>query len=155
MTALLPLGMAIAPEVASAHAIQTNYQLRLDNFEIQATFGDGEAFPDAPVMVYSPENPDEPILVGRTDAEGKFSFRPDQTRQGDWAIEVGDANDNHWDYLVVPVTESGVDLNAISELPQPEHRHDYVAYSYLLIFLAITTVFSWRWFQHTNSTTSH
>lgn len=137
-TALLPLGLIFAAETASAHAIQTNFQLRLEGLELQATFGDGSAFPNAPVTVYSPANPDEPILVGRTDAEGKFNFQPDPAIEGDWEVEIGAADDNHWDAIVVPVHGASIDVNAISEAAPlaPAHRHDYIAYSFLFMVVA-------------------
>jgi nickel transport protein len=155
-TALLPLGLIFTAESVSAHAIQTNYQLKLEGLEIRASYGDGEAFPDAAVTVYSPANPDEPILLGRTDAEGKFNFRPDPAVQGDWEVEIGEENDGHWDAIVVPVRAEGIDLDAISQVEPiaPAHRHDYVAYSFLLMTVAASVGFGWRSLQDQGSSTS-
>ncbi|MGB2925726.1 MAG: hypothetical protein WBB82_10525 [Limnothrix sp.] len=134
LTALLPLGLLFSAKAAIAHSIETNYEVNFDHLEIQATFGQGEAFPDAPVTVYSPENPNEPILIGRTDKDGKFSFQPDTSLQGEWEVEIGDAETSHWDAIVVPVNEMGIEQDAISQYESaPDHRHDYVAYSLLLI----------------------
>ncbi|AFY37626.1 hypothetical protein Lepto7376_1273 [[Leptolyngbya] sp. PCC 7376] len=155
--AFTPLSLMVGAKVATAHAIQTDYQLHFDALEIQATFGDGESFPGAPVMIYSPENPDEPVLMGRTDSEGKFSFQPDQAVQGEWAVEIGDAESSHWDYLVVPVNEAGVELEAISQsLPaetQEPHRHDVFAYSFALILITLGAIAGLR-FLSTSSTKS-
>ncbi|ANV84051.1 hypothetical protein AWQ21_06450 [Picosynechococcus sp. PCC 7003] len=134
----------LAPKAALAHAIETNFQVRFDNFEIQSTFGDGEVFPNAPVTVYSPDNPDQPIMIGRTDENGKFSFKADTTKAGDWAVEIGSADDSHWDRLIVPVQAEGIDANAISEVPQPEHSHDYFAYSFLAGIVGLGLVFGLR-----------
>ncbi|NJN74434.1 MAG: hypothetical protein HC799_17395 [Limnothrix sp. RL_2_0] len=155
-TALIPLGLIFSQEAASAHAIQTDYQLRLEGLEIRATFGDGEAFPDAAVTVYSPENPDEPILQGRTDADGKFNFQPDPNVEGDWEIEIGEADDSHWDAIIVPVHAEGIDLDAISQAEPiaPTHRHDYIAYSFLLMAVTGTCSYGLRWLQTNKSSTS-
>lgn len=146
-TAVLSLGLLCTAGAASAHMVQTDYQLRLDRLEIQTTFGEEEAFAGAPVSVYSPENPDQPFMIGRTDENGKFSFQPDTAIEGDWSIEIGDANDSHWDYLVVPVTGHQVDLDAVSAAPQPEHRHDYLAYSSLVLCIGVGAFSVYRWRQ--------
>lgn len=156
-TALMPLGLIFAAEAASAHAIQTDYQLRLEGLEIRATYGDGEAFPDAAVTVYSPENPDEPILVGRTDSDGKFNFQPDPAIEGDWEVEIGEADDSHWDAIVVPVRAEGIDIDAVSQaepMSPPAHRHDYIAYSFLLMAVAGSCGYGWRSLQDQKSSTS-
>lgn len=143
-TSLFSLGL-LAPKAALSHMIETNYQAKLDKFEIQTTFSTGEAFPDAPVTVYAPENPDEPLFVGRTDENGKFSFNPDTTKEGNWAVEIGEADDSHWDRLIVPVNERGIEVDAVSELPhQPEHNHDYFAYSFLLAIVTLGIIYGTR-----------
>jgi nickel transport protein len=146
-TALFPLGLMMSTRTASAHMIQTDYQLRLNSLEIQSTFSGEEAFAGAPVSVYSPENPDQPVFIGRTDENGKFSFRPDPAIEGDWSVEIGNADDSHWDYLVIPVNEHKIDLDAISKQPQPEHHHNYLAYSYLALLAGIGTLCGYRWWQ--------
>lgn len=143
-TSLFSLSL-LAPKAAFAHLVETNYQARFDNFEIQTTFSSGEAFPDAPVTVYSPENPDEPLFVGHTDKDGKFSFKPDIAKEGNWMVEIGEADDSHWDRLIVPVNEQGIEVDAVSELPsQPEHHHDYFAYSFLLAIIILGIIYGTR-----------
>lgn len=153
LIALAPLSLFMGMKSASGHAVQTDFQMRLDALEIQATFGDGEGFADAPVMVYTPGNPDEPMMVGRTDAEGKFSFEPDQELTGDWAIEIGDAETSHWDYLIVPVEETGVELDDISQTPaaesQPWHYHGFSAYSFVLILGSLGAIAASRFLKTT------
>ncbi|OKH15174.1 hypothetical protein [[Limnothrix rosea] IAM M-220] len=155
LLALAPLSVMAIAKTAAAHMIETDYTMGFDGLEIQATFGDGESFPDAPVSIYSPDNPDEPVLVGRTDSEGKFSFQPNQEIEGDWAIEIGDAETSHWDYLVVPVSNSGVELDAISQAApaatQDPHRHDTFAYSFALILASLGAIAGFRFLR----TTSH
>ncbi|MEB3224458.1 MAG: hypothetical protein VKJ86_01505 [Synechococcus sp.] len=134
----------LAPQAVLAHAIETNFQVRFDNLELQTTFGDGEAFPNAPVTVYSPDNPDQPVMIGRTDENGKFTFQADTTKAGNWSVEIGSAEDNHWDRLIIPVQAEGIDANAISEQPQPEHSHNYFAYSFLAAIVGLGVVFGFR-----------
>lgn len=139
----------LTPKAALAHLIETDFQARFNQFELKATFSTGEAFPDAPVTVYSPDNPDEPLLVGRTDANGEFSFQPDTTKTGNWKVEIGNADDAHWDRLIVPVTKQGIDVEEISALPpQPEHQHDYFAYSFLLMVISLGLIFGLRKVNH-------
>ena len=155
LLALTPLSLMLGAKTATAHAVQTDFQMHFDALEIQATFGDGESFPGAPVMVYSPENPHEPMLMGHTDSEGKFSFQPSADIQGEWAVEIGDAETSRWDYLVVPVNDAGVELDAISQsLPaetQEPHRHDIFAYSFALILLTLGAVAGWRFLTSTST----
>lgn len=145
LTTTLCTASLFASEAAFAHSIETDFQARFDSFKLKTTFGTGEAFPDAPVTVYSPENPDEPILVGRTDANGEFTFKADPSKPGNWKVEIGNADDNHWDQLIVPVSARGIQINDVSELPpQPEHQHDYFAYSFLLMIVALGFIFGTR-----------
>ena len=141
---LVTLG-CLAPKAAIAHAIETNFQEQLDNLELQTTFSSGEAFPDAPVTIYSPDNPYQPAYVGRTDKDGKFNFHPDPSKTGNWKVEIGRADDAHWDRIIVPVSKEGINVQEISELPpQPEHHHDYIAYSFLLTIIGLGVIFGTR-----------
>ena len=109
------LGIGLFPSVAHAHAITTDYRLlpeRSNTLEIQSTFSEVESFPGAPVVVYSPENPDQPWILGTTDEEGKFSFQPEPGVTGIWSVEIGE--DSHWDQLNVPVGDRGIELDQIS-----------------------------------------
>ncbi|MBV5259484.1 hypothetical protein FLX56_13760 [Synechococcus moorigangaii CMS01] len=133
-----------APKAVLAHAIETNFQVHFDNLELRATFSDGAAFPNAPVTVYSPENPDEPVMIGRTDENGTFNFQADTAMAGDWTVEIGSVEDNHWDRLIVPVQAGGIDPNTISENPQPEHDHNYFAYSFLATIVGLGFAFGLR-----------
>ncbi len=122
---LMMAGMAIAiaspivaiPTKAWAHAVETNYALdaALQNqLQVQSTFSTGEPFAGATVRVYAPGQPDQPWFEGTMDEQGQFSFAPDATITGDWEVEIGE--DGHADYLRVPVTEMGVDVNQISQV---------------------------------------
>jgi nickel transport protein len=135
---------AFAPQGVLAHTFETNFQVRFDTIELEASFGEEEVFADAPVVVFSPENPQEPVMVGRTDEAGKFTFQTDTTKAGDWTVEIGYANDNHWDRLTIPVQAGGIDASAISAGSQPEHSHDYFAYSFLATIVGLGVFFGTR-----------
>ena len=112
------VGLAMIPSVAHAHAITTDYRLLFEQpdqpsqLEIQSSFSEIEAFPNAPVLVYSPENPDEPWMIGRTDENGKFTFEPEPGVTGIWSVEIGE--DSHWDQLYIPVGDRGIEIDQIS-----------------------------------------
>ena len=128
---LMILAIASIPSKAFAHAIQTNYLLfselasqsrdnldtRLEatqqGLEIQSTFSTEEPVQEAEVSVYAPNNPDEPWMVGYTDEEGKFSFIPDTSIEGDWEIAI--IQEGHEDYLTIPVGEQGIEFDLISQ----------------------------------------
>lgn len=130
MKTLLAASMAIAPllslgllpSIARAHAITTDYRLltgtgtggaeQSTQLEIQSTFSETESFPNAPVVVYSPENPDQPWMTGTTDENGKFAFEPEPGVTGTWSVEIGE--DSHWDQLNVPVGDRGIEFEQIS-----------------------------------------
>ena len=127
---VLLLGLVVNPGRAFAHAIETDYQLLIDTFamqtlEIQSVFSTGEVFPNAPVVVYSPEDPDTPWLEGTTDESGKFIFNPDPTMAGEWSVEIGE--DSHWDRLQIPVSDRGIDFDAISYIDghRPHLHHPF------------------------------
>jgi nickel transport protein len=122
---LVMAGMAIAiaspiaaiPTKAWAHSVETNYALdaALQNrLQMQSTFSTGEPFAGATVRIYAPGQSDQPWYEGTMDEQGQFSFAPDATMTGDWEVEIGE--DGHADYLRVPVTETGVDVNQISQV---------------------------------------
>lgn len=124
---ILLLGLVSYPGQALAHMIETDYQLITDSFatqslEIQSVFSTGEVFPNAPIIVYAPNDPDQPWLEGTTDENGQFVFYPDPTLVGEWSVEIGE--DSHWDKLRIPVGNRGIEFDAITHLDtQTPHRH--------------------------------
>ena len=70
-----------------AHGIETQ-TLTEGAVAVEFRFTDGTAMADADAVVYAPNRPGEPVVTGRTDAKGRFSFYPDQ--DGDWVVEVHD-----------------------------------------------------------------
>jgi nickel transport protein len=100
---------------ALAHSVLTDYRLVANALEIQSNFSTGEALEGAEVVVYAPNDPTRPWMQGKTDQNGVFLFQPDRTLAGEWSIKIGEGD--HGDILSVPVSEQGVDLDAISQTP--------------------------------------
>ena len=112
----LVFSLFTVPGAAWAHSVETDYWMNSGQFQFASMFGDGAPFEDAPVRVYAPDNPDEPVLEGTTDAAGSFTFTPDPDMEGDWTIRIGDMT-NHGDILTVPVNEAGVEIDEIVQAP--------------------------------------
>ena len=115
---LLPLAVLTAlaiPGRALAHSVETNY-LQLDKMlEFETVFSTGEPLQAASVKIYAPGNSNEPWFEGETDEDGKFAFEPDSSMPGEWEVFIKEKG--HADILTVPVTETGVDVEQISDLP--------------------------------------
>jgi nickel transport protein len=121
---LAVLVMLGSPGTARAHILEMNYLLSAQSqFEIEAKYGSGEPYQQAPVQVYAPNDPSKPWLEGTTDDKGHFAFRPDPTIQGEWTLKVGDPEtSDHGDILTIPVSEKGVEVNLVSELPHASQK---------------------------------
>jgi hypothetical protein len=52
---------------------------------------DGKPMAHVPVRVFAPGDPLKPVLTGRTDGDGKFTFAAD--RDGFWSAEARDAGE--------------------------------------------------------------
>jgi nickel transport protein len=110
------------PGAAAAHSVQTDYLISSQSeMDLAVTFSTGEAFEKAPVKIYAPNNPTKPWLEGKTDAQGRFAFKPDPALKGDWRLEVGVVNTgDHGDILTVPVGEKGIESKRISATIAPQ-----------------------------------
>ncbi|MFG6093810.1 carboxypeptidase-like regulatory domain-containing protein [Leptothoe sp. ISB3NOV94-8A] len=73
-------------------------------FSVEASYSSGEPMASAQVVVYRPDNPDEPWLTGQTDEQGNFEFSPDT--EGDWEVVIRQAG--HGTTVNVPVTNQAV-----------------------------------------------
>ncbi len=106
--------LGLMTEQALAHSVQTDYLLSpKDGLALDVTFSTGEPLADAPVKIYSPDNPAEPWFEGKTDENGQFNFLPDQKLEGEWTVEIGE--NSHADILSVPVEENGIQVDNISQ----------------------------------------
>jgi nickel transport protein len=128
------------PAQALAHQVETFYFVK-DELEFQSTFSTGEPFVGATVEIYAPNNPDEPWLTLTTDEEGRFSFLPDESIQGDWEVSI--EQDGHADYWTVPVGEKGIEYdNIVMESNQDLH---YASFDKGLVPLALALVSGMVW----------
>lgn len=110
----LLIGLLGFPSQASAHMVETDYSMLLSQFQFTTAFSTGEPFAEAPVQVYSPNDPETPWMEGTTDETGHFSFQPDPSMPGDWQIRIGERGD-HADILTVPVSDHGIEFDQISQ----------------------------------------
>ncbi|MGB0563287.1 MAG: carboxypeptidase regulatory-like domain-containing protein [Spirulinaceae cyanobacterium] len=108
-----------APQTALAHALETDYQfLTLPNAEAEGTvnqpilltsqYSTGEPLVGAEVLIYAPDDWEEPRQLGQTDAAGQFAFLPDPQTPGNWEVMIRQAG--HGDLLTIPVDSAGANL---------------------------------------------
>lgn len=151
LTPFLVVGMLAVAGKASAHMVETNYALeRLTNAEpvltMQSTFSNGTPLKGAKVNVYSPNNPVTPWAQGTTDSEGRFSFSPDQSLAGDWEVNI--QQQGHGDILTVPVNESGVTPELISDRGDTDIHYSSMSYlGWALSLGTLLTLGLWHRFQ--------
>ncbi len=83
-----------------AHGIVLGYE-PVNSVEIQAHYDTGEPMAAAQVVVYAPDDPNEPWMQSTTDAEGLFTFTPDASQPGNWEVMIRQAG--HGGIVNVPV----------------------------------------------------
>jgi hypothetical protein len=88
---LIILLIFASPVAALAHGVESRV-LGSGAVAVQFRFTDGTVMAFADAVAYAPGRSGEPAVSGHTDAEGRFSLFPDQ--DGDWAVEVHDADDH-------------------------------------------------------------
>jgi nickel transport protein len=135
LTLSATLGMASA---AWGHAVQTDYFVDLFSAELEftATYSTGEPMDTATVTIYAPGDDETPWKEAETDAEGNFAFLPDESIEGDWRIEF--EQNGHQDILIVPVDESGIDYDNISQGPNTDFHYATVPPELLGIGAAVS-----------------
>ncbi|MEM7796255.1 MAG: carboxypeptidase-like regulatory domain-containing protein, partial [Cyanobacteria bacterium P01_C01_bin.118] len=153
LTPFVVFGMLLAGGKASAHMVETNYYLdQVTNSQSQpvlnmrSTFSNGAPLKGAKVNVYSPNNPVTPWAQGVTDSEGRFSFSPNQAMTGDWEVTID--QQGHGDILTVPVNETGVESDLISDSGGDDIH--YAETSYLSWMVSLGTLLClglWSRFQ--------
>ncbi len=90
--------VGISAPLVRAHGVQIRSQIR-PTVEIQAVYASGEPMVNAQVQVYAPNQPNQPLKTGQTDAQGVYRFEPQAS--GAWEISVRQAG--HGDVIVLPV----------------------------------------------------
>lgn len=81
---LLSLGVA---NMAYAHGVKITHQANMA-FDISAAFDTGEQLEGAQVTIFAPDNPSKPWSTGVCDKNGHFTFTPDFSKPGNWAVQV-------------------------------------------------------------------
>ena len=109
---ILLAGLGI-PSKVLAHAVETNYLLSSD-LEIKSNYSTGEPLEKAEVVIYAPNNPSEPWMVGNMDEQGRFSFMPDLSIPGDWEVQIN--QEGHEDFLTIPVKDKKIEVDEISKV---------------------------------------
>ncbi len=100
-----------------AHGVEMEHR-RVSSVEVQARFETGEPMANAQVLVYAPDNPDEPWQQGTTDDQGRFSFVPDDALPGSWEVMVRQAG--HGAIATIPVTAAASADSAPDSPPAAE-----------------------------------
>jgi nickel transport protein len=90
------------PMKAYAHGVEIQYESSV-SIEIVATYDNGEPMAGAQVMIYAPDAPSSPWMIGACDDEGRFTFTPDLSKPGTWDVQIRKAG--HGDIVHIPVGE--------------------------------------------------
>ncbi len=106
-TNLLLISLIILPILTRAtqvyaHGSKINYRAT-KAIEIQATYDDGTPMANAQIVIYAPNNRNIPWMKAQTDAEGKFTFIPNEEIDGNWDVKVRQSG--HGDIISIPVSD--------------------------------------------------
>lgn len=117
-TVLAALALPTLPQRAAAHALESSLERvsqlsgSLDGlYQLESRFGNGEPADAAVVRLIPPGG--EPIVVGRTDGQGRLRFSLPRQARSDWELQI-DGGPSHRDYLELP-TVSGQPAARISD----------------------------------------
>lgn len=102
-------GVGGLPMAALGHGVIMEQQ-EAEAIEVVAQYDTGEPLAEAQVLVFSPEDPQDPWFQGQTDRQGRFWFRPDQAMTGTWEVIVRQAG--HGGMVTVEVSGENPDLTA-------------------------------------------
>ena len=95
LSRMLRFAFAVVLTLATALLLLPASSVAFDLFathEVTVQFAtqDGKPLANAEVQVFAPGDPKTPVIIGRTDAEGKFVFAADQ--DGFWSAEAKGAD---------------------------------------------------------------
>ncbi|MEM6528143.1 MAG: hypothetical protein AAF653_07590, partial [Chloroflexota bacterium] len=76
--------------LALAHGVVITLDFAEDTGEmtLAAAFDTGEVLDEAQVAIFAPSDIANPWQTGTTDADGVYTFTPDFTDEGEWAVQV-------------------------------------------------------------------
>ncbi len=80
----------LAPVLAHAHGAKMEYKMA-PAISLKAMYDSGEPMAEAQIIVFAPSDPAKPWLTGKTDKQGRFTFTPDHSIAGEWAVQARQA----------------------------------------------------------------
>ena len=107
----LIVASTLYPLSSLAHNTMIEYQVQ-EAIAIEAKFDNGTSMSNAQVVIYAPDNPRQPWKQGVTDEQGKFTFIPDYTKEGNWSIKIRSAG--HGSVINIPINSSNIPQSSIS-----------------------------------------
>ncbi|MFK7804115.1 MAG: carboxypeptidase regulatory-like domain-containing protein [Anaerolineae bacterium] len=90
---------SVAP-AANAHGTSITYATTLT---VQGAFESGEPMSNAEVTIFTPTDPQNAWGQGIADEEGRYTFTPDASIEGEWTVSYRSAG--HGDIAYIPVGE--------------------------------------------------
>lgn len=117
------LVVASPAQLAFAHGVDLSITPR-EGAEVKAAFDGGEPMVGAQVSVFAPGEPDEPWLLGTTDAEGRFFFVPDANLPGTWEAQIRQAGHGGTVRIEVEPAAAAPATEAAGPAPPAEARLD-------------------------------
>lgn len=82
--------LCLLPALAHAHGARLEHHT-VQGVALRAMYDTGEPMQAAQITVYAPSDPATPWLTGKADKEGRFSFVPDPSIAGMWAVQAREA----------------------------------------------------------------
>lgn len=70
-----------------AHGALIEYEIK-ESYYIQALYDTGKPMPFAQIIIYAPNNIEEPYEVGKSNENGEYSFTIDKNIKGVWTIQA-------------------------------------------------------------------
>jgi nickel transport protein len=93
-----------APAPLHAHGALIDYTVAR-SIVVHARYDNGQPMSEAQITVFAPDNPAKAWLTGITDQEGLFSFVPDPSIPGTWAVQARQAG--HGAMVHITIDASG------------------------------------------------
>lgn len=96
--------MVLVGQTAWAHGVNVDYRITPAAVELEATFDNDQPLANAQVIIYAPDQPNQPWRTTTTDAQGRLSFSPPSDQPGLWQVKVRQAG--HGKILNIPINGS-------------------------------------------------
>ena len=106
MTVRLLALICISTGVALAHSVSVTWEACDEEISVKAAWDDGLPMVEAQVAVFSPLNPASPFLSGKTDDEGIFIFKLDDSHGGVCDVQVRKAGHGEMIHIDLSIDEA-------------------------------------------------